>query len=178
MRVEQQFLLGNSGSQTTDIQWRHKSKKPEILSWCGKQNMLQPYLKIWDWDLIVGQVVRAISSLGVHSPWPSTYLFDCELVSQSYKPLFFFSAISQFSLFLNFRYFTISVISQFLLFSWSFFLIFELTFHFQLEFHVKLNFHIHFLIGILLPISKENFYFHFVIGIILPIGKGTSISIF
>ena len=33
-------------------------------------------------------------------------LFDCELVSQSYKLLFFFSgAIPQFSLFLNFRYF-------------------------------------------------------------------------
>ena len=44
-------------------------------------------------------------------------VFDCELVSQSYKPLFFCSAISQFSLFLNFRYFTISVISQYLLFS-------------------------------------------------------------
>ena len=30
--------------------------------------MLQLYLKIWDWDLIFG-AVKAISSLGVCSPW-------------------------------------------------------------------------------------------------------------
>ena len=31
--------------------------------------MLWPYLKIWDWDLIFGNAVRAISSPGVRSPW-------------------------------------------------------------------------------------------------------------
>ena len=31
--------------------------------------MLRPYLKIWDWDLIFGRAVKAISSLGVRSPW-------------------------------------------------------------------------------------------------------------
>jgi hypothetical protein len=30
--------------------------------------MLRPYLKIWDWDLIFGRAVKAISSLGVRSP--------------------------------------------------------------------------------------------------------------
>ena len=35
---------------TTDTQWRHKSKKSENLGRCGRQNMLRPYLKIWDWE--------------------------------------------------------------------------------------------------------------------------------
>ena len=30
--------------QATDTQWRHKSKKSEIWGWCGRQNMLRPYL--------------------------------------------------------------------------------------------------------------------------------------
>ena len=35
-------------SRTTDTQWRHKSKKPEILGRCGRQHMLWPYLfGIW-----------------------------------------------------------------------------------------------------------------------------------
>ena len=34
----------------------------------GRQNMLRPYLKIWDWDLIFGRAVKAISSPGVRSP--------------------------------------------------------------------------------------------------------------
>ena len=32
------------------------------------KNMLWPYLKIWDWDLIFGRAVKAISSSGVRSP--------------------------------------------------------------------------------------------------------------
>ena len=56
-------------SRTTDTQWRHKSKKPEKLGWCGRQNMLWPYFKIWDWDLIFGHAVKTISSLGVRSSW-------------------------------------------------------------------------------------------------------------
>ena len=67
MRVEQQFLRGNSGSRTTDTQWRHKSKKSEILGRCGKQNMLRPYLKNWDCDLIFSRAVKPIASLGVRS---------------------------------------------------------------------------------------------------------------
>ena len=54
---------------TTDTQWRHKSKKSENLGRCGRQNMLPPYLKIWDWELIFGRAVKAISSPGVGSPW-------------------------------------------------------------------------------------------------------------
>ena len=39
----------------------------EKLGRCGKQNMLWPYLKIWEWEWIFGHVVKAISSLDVHS---------------------------------------------------------------------------------------------------------------
>ena len=55
-------------TRTTDTQWRHKSKKSEILGQYGRQNMLQPCLKICDWDLIFGHAVKAISSPGVRSP--------------------------------------------------------------------------------------------------------------
>ena len=55
-------------SRTTDTQWRHKSKISEKLGRCGRQNMLRPYLNIWDWDWIFGRSVKAISSLGVRSP--------------------------------------------------------------------------------------------------------------
>ena len=56
-------------AQTTDTQWRHKSKKSENLDQCGRQNMLRPHLKIWEWELIFGRAVKAISSPGVCSPW-------------------------------------------------------------------------------------------------------------
>ena len=55
-------------ARTTDTQWRHESKKSEILGRCGRQNMLRPYLKIWQWELIFGRAVKAISSPGVCSP--------------------------------------------------------------------------------------------------------------
>ena len=51
-----------------DAQWRHKSKISEKLGRCGRQNMLPPYLKIWEWEWIFGRAVKAISSLGVRSP--------------------------------------------------------------------------------------------------------------
>ena len=35
-----------------------------------RQNMLWPYLKIWEWELIFGRAVKAISSPGVRSPCP------------------------------------------------------------------------------------------------------------
>ena len=48
--------------------WRHKSsKKPENLGRCDRKNMLQPYLKIWEWKLIFEQAVKAISTPGVCS---------------------------------------------------------------------------------------------------------------
>ena len=50
-------------------QWRHKSKKPENLGRCGRQNMLLLYLKIWEWEWIFDRAVKAISSPGVRSPW-------------------------------------------------------------------------------------------------------------
>ena len=55
--------------RTRDTQWRHKSEKSETLGRCGRKNMLRTYLKIWNLDLILGRAVKAISSLGVRSPW-------------------------------------------------------------------------------------------------------------
>ena len=58
-----------SESWTTDTQWRLKSKISEKLGRCGRQNMLPQYLKIWEWEWIFGRAVKAISPLGVRSPW-------------------------------------------------------------------------------------------------------------
>ena len=55
-------------TRTTDTQWKHKSKISEKLGRCGRQNRLQPYLTIWDWDWIFGRAVKSIFSLGVRSP--------------------------------------------------------------------------------------------------------------
>ena len=60
-------------SRTTDTQWNHNSKFFENFSRFGRQNILQLYLKIWDWHLIFGPAVKAISSLGVRNPWPLGY---------------------------------------------------------------------------------------------------------
>ena len=54
--------------ESMDTQWRHKSKKSENLGQCGRQNMLRPYLQIWDWELIFSCAVKVISSLGIPSP--------------------------------------------------------------------------------------------------------------
>ena len=54
---------------TTDTQWRHNLKKSESLGQWGRQNLLRPYLKIWEWELIFSRAVKAISSSGVHGPW-------------------------------------------------------------------------------------------------------------
>ena len=56
-------------SRTTDTQWRHKTKISEKLGWCGRQNMLWPYLEIWEWELIFGRAVKVIFSPGIHSPF-------------------------------------------------------------------------------------------------------------
>ena len=47
----------------------------EKLGRCGRQNMLWPYLRIWDWDLNFGRAVKAISSPGVRSPWSYSAFF-------------------------------------------------------------------------------------------------------
>ena len=60
--------------RTTDTQWRHKSKISEKLGRFGRQNMLRPYLKIWEWEWIFGRAVKAISSLGVRSPWYGLFM--------------------------------------------------------------------------------------------------------
>ena len=59
-------------TRTTDTQWRHKSKISEKLGRSGRQNMLRPYLTIWEWEWIFGRAVKAFSSLGVRSPWVQT----------------------------------------------------------------------------------------------------------
>ena len=43
---------------------KHITPKYDI----GRQNMLRPYLKIWEWERIFGRSVKAISSPGVRSP--------------------------------------------------------------------------------------------------------------
>ena len=50
-------------------QWRHKFKKPENLGQCGRQNIFRPYLKICEWEWIIGHAVKAISSPSFHSSW-------------------------------------------------------------------------------------------------------------
>ena len=55
--------------ETTDYGHPMKAiKKSENLGRCGRQNMLWPYLKIWDWELFFGRAVKGISSPGVLSP--------------------------------------------------------------------------------------------------------------
>ena len=61
------YFYASARSRTTDTQWRHKSKKPENLGRCGRQNMPQPYLKIWEWEWIFGCAVKAISSPSICS---------------------------------------------------------------------------------------------------------------
>ena len=64
------LLIWWGHDRITDTQWRHRSKKSENLGRCGKQNMLWSYLKIGEWEWIFGcTVLKAISSLGVCSPW-------------------------------------------------------------------------------------------------------------
>ena len=69
--------------RTTDTQWRHKSKISEKMGRCGRQNMLPPYLKIWEWEWIFGRAVKAISSLGVRSPWVGSWLQSEMFLSNS-----------------------------------------------------------------------------------------------
>ena len=70
LRLKQLSICKDSlASRTPDTQWRHKSKISEKLGRCGRQNMLWPYLKTWEWEWIFGRAVKAISSLGVRSPW-------------------------------------------------------------------------------------------------------------
>ena len=73
--VHEQFNSSSAmiKSRTTDTQWKHKSKKSENLGRCGRQNMLRPYLKIWEWEWIFGCTVKAVSSLGVSSLWTDTF---------------------------------------------------------------------------------------------------------
>ena len=55
--LKEQWQSHASLSRTTDTQWRHKSKISEKLGRCGRQNILWPYLKIWEWKWIFGRVV-------------------------------------------------------------------------------------------------------------------------
>ena len=73
-------------TRTTDTQWWHKSKKSENLGQCDRlnKNMPRPYVKIWEW--IFGRAVKAISSLGVRSPWTLTSLpFSLRLEKNCYR---------------------------------------------------------------------------------------------
>ena len=74
MTIIKQCLSGHYvvciNTRATDTQY-NTSKISEKLGWCGRQNMLRPYLKIWAWEWIFRCAVKAISSLGVRSPWYS-----------------------------------------------------------------------------------------------------------
>ena len=50
-------------------QWRHKSKKFENLGRCGRQNILWPYLKFGECELIFSCAVKAIYLTGVCIDW-------------------------------------------------------------------------------------------------------------
>ena len=52
-------------------------KEIENVGRCGRQNMLRPYLKMWEWEWIFGRAVKAISSQVVRSP--CCYEFKKEL---------------------------------------------------------------------------------------------------
>ena len=52
--IQYEYILLTT-QRTTDNQWRHKSKISEKLGQCGRQNMLRPYLKIWEWEWIFVQ---------------------------------------------------------------------------------------------------------------------------
>ena len=62
-------------------------KKSENLGRCGRQNMLWPYLKIWEWELIFGCAVKAISSPGVHSQWKKVFTIQLQRFGDSSKEL-------------------------------------------------------------------------------------------
>ena len=56
---------------------------------CCRQNLLWLYFKIWDWDWIFGRAVKAISSLGVRSPWvdiSSVSWVNIKVISRINKP--------------------------------------------------------------------------------------------
>ena len=43
---------------------------------CGRQNMLRPYIKNWEWEWIFGRAVKTISSPGEHSLCLKGYLWN------------------------------------------------------------------------------------------------------
>ena len=79
-------------ARTTDTQWSHKSNKSENLGRFGRQNMLWPYLKIWEREWIFGCAVKTIFLPGVRSPWlepfwhqlPMPYTKICCITSQKW----------------------------------------------------------------------------------------------
>ena len=105
------------GPRTTDTQWRHKSKISENLGRCSRQNMLQPYLKIWDLELIFGCVVKAISSLGVHGPWFGQYMANFYFSESS--EIFWISLAGQLFKFIKERKKLIEAYSRFSCSCWQ-----------------------------------------------------------
>jgi hypothetical protein len=73
-----------SNARTTDTQWRHKSKKSEILGRCGRQNMLRPYLKNWGgiWISAVQwrRFSHRVSVVRVRMHWKNVYISTLQSV--------------------------------------------------------------------------------------------------
>ena len=66
--LENAFTCHHALGGSHGLRTPNKSKISEKFGRCGRQNVLRPYLKIWDWDWTFGRAVKAISSLGVRSP--------------------------------------------------------------------------------------------------------------
>ena len=65
--IENQILVPlKHGLQTPNEGINQRNLK--IWADVARQNMLWPYLRIWDWDLIFDHAVKEISSPGVRSP--------------------------------------------------------------------------------------------------------------
>ena len=81
--------MNNLASVSTDTQWKHKSKKFGNLGRYGKQNMLRPYLKIWEWEWIFGRAVKTIASLGVRKVWKGVTMtkLTVKLYSAAHDPV-------------------------------------------------------------------------------------------
>ena len=62
-----QLILKSLIPRTTENKWRHKLKNLKNVGPYGRHNMLGPYLKILEWELIFGCAVKMISSPSIHS---------------------------------------------------------------------------------------------------------------
>ena len=69
-RIQTYFCKGDFKSpKARGLRTPNEGINQRYLKNWARQNMLWPYLKIWEWEWIFGRAVKNISSLGVRSPW-------------------------------------------------------------------------------------------------------------